>query len=219
MILLAASSGDAEDVVLIGGDRPVARRIGRVGDGRDEPRADEQDQGQVAGRREEAWGTTARPPGRESRQLPQPHPAARADLSTGVRHPGGHRRRAPLRRPGRAARHRVRDRGDLRVLRGGAQELGGAARRPCGAAERLPLVSTLIRFPPIRWLSSLLIGLANRIIGASDEGEEGMPRSIHHRLRAEGHGRRGARGESDRTRRAHLHPLHHRLRRHRRPRR
>ncbi len=40
-----------------------------------------------------------------------------------------------------------------------------------------PLVSTLIRFPPIRWLSSILIGLANRIIGAADEGPEGMPRS------------------------------------------
>ena len=39
-----------------------------------------------------------------------------------------------------------------------------------------PIVSTLIRFPPIRWLSSVLIGLANRIIGASDD-EEGMPRS------------------------------------------
>ena len=40
-----------------------------------------------------------------------------------------------------------------------------------------PIVSTLIRFPPIRWLSSLLIGLANRIIGAADDGEEGMPHS------------------------------------------
>ena len=34
-----------------------------------------------------------------------------------------------------------------------------------------PIVSTLIRFPPIRWLSSLLIGLANRIIGAADDSE------------------------------------------------
>ena len=39
-----------------------------------------------------------------------------------------------------------------------------------------PIVNTLIRFPPIRWLSSLLIGLANRIIGADDDGE-GLPRS------------------------------------------
>ena len=39
-----------------------------------------------------------------------------------------------------------------------------------------PFVSTLIRFPPIRWLSTVLIGLANLIIGASDDGE-GMPRS------------------------------------------
>jgi putative hemolysin len=37
-----------------------------------------------------------------------------------------------------------------------------------------PIVSTLIRFPPIRWLSSLLIGLANRIIGANGNGEEGI---------------------------------------------
>ena len=40
-----------------------------------------------------------------------------------------------------------------------------------------PLVSALIRFPPIRWLSSLLIGLANRIIGAADDGEKGIPHS------------------------------------------
>jgi len=39
-----------------------------------------------------------------------------------------------------------------------------------------PIVSTLIRFPPIRWLSSILIGLANRIIGASDD-REGMHHS------------------------------------------
>ena len=39
-----------------------------------------------------------------------------------------------------------------------------------------PIVSTLIRFPPIRWLSTVLIGLANLIIGASDD-DEGMPRS------------------------------------------
>jgi putative hemolysin len=37
-----------------------------------------------------------------------------------------------------------------------------------------PIVSTLIRFPPIRWLSSVLIGLANRIIGAGDDGGQGM---------------------------------------------
>src|SRR3974390_1689023 len=38
-----------------------------------------------------------------------------------------------------------------------------------------PIVSTLIRFPPIRWLSALLIGLANWIIGASadDDGVHG----------------------------------------------
>ncbi len=39
-----------------------------------------------------------------------------------------------------------------------------------------PIVSTLIRFPPIRWLSTVLIGLANLIIGASDD-DEGMPHS------------------------------------------
>ena len=38
-----------------------------------------------------------------------------------------------------------------------------------------PIVGALIRFPPIRWLSKLLIGLANRIIGAGDDGEE-----LHH---------------------------------------
>ncbi len=80
-----------------------------------------------------------------------------------------------------------------------------------------PIVSSLIRFPPIRWLSSLLIGLANRIIGAGGDGQEGHAPLLHHRLRAQGHGRRGPRGEGDRARRAHLHPLDHRLRRHRRP--
>jgi putative hemolysin len=39
-----------------------------------------------------------------------------------------------------------------------------------------PIVSTLLRFPPIRWLSSLLIGLANLIIGAGDDDVAG-PRS------------------------------------------
>ena len=39
-----------------------------------------------------------------------------------------------------------------------------------------PFVSTLIRFPPIRWLSAVLIGLANLIIGSGGD-EEGMPRS------------------------------------------
>ena len=32
-----------------------------------------------------------------------------------------------------------------------------------------PIVSALTRFPPIRWLSVLLIGLANRIIGVTDD--------------------------------------------------
>jgi putative hemolysin len=36
-----------------------------------------------------------------------------------------------------------------------------------------PIVSTLTRFPPIRWLSSLLIGLANRIIGAGSDDVAG----------------------------------------------
>ncbi len=40
-----------------------------------------------------------------------------------------------------------------------------------------PIVSSLIRFPPIRWLSSLLIGLANRIIGAGGDDQEGMHHS------------------------------------------
>ncbi|HEY6473341.1 MAG TPA: hemolysin family protein [Acidimicrobiales bacterium] len=36
-----------------------------------------------------------------------------------------------------------------------------------------PIVNALIRFPPIRWLSKLLIGLANRIIGAGRDDEGG----------------------------------------------
>jgi magnesium and cobalt exporter, CNNM family len=40
-----------------------------------------------------------------------------------------------------------------------------------------PIVSTLIRFPPIRWLSALLIGLANRIIGVGGDDQESMPHS------------------------------------------
>ena len=35
-----------------------------------------------------------------------------------------------------------------------------------------PIVSALTRFPPIRWLSMLLIGLANRIIGVTDDDED-----------------------------------------------
>ena len=40
-----------------------------------------------------------------------------------------------------------------------------------------PIVSALIRFPPIRWLSALLIGLANRIIGATGDDRGGMRHS------------------------------------------
>ena len=40
-----------------------------------------------------------------------------------------------------------------------------------------PIVDTLIRFPPIRWISSLLIGVANRIIGAGDDSEDGRRHS------------------------------------------
>ncbi len=40
-----------------------------------------------------------------------------------------------------------------------------------------PIVSTLIRIPPIRWLSALLIGLANRIIGVAGDDQESMPHS------------------------------------------
>ena len=40
-----------------------------------------------------------------------------------------------------------------------------------------PIVSALIRFPPIHWISSLLIGLANRIIGAAGEDNGGMHHS------------------------------------------
>jgi putative hemolysin len=39
-----------------------------------------------------------------------------------------------------------------------------------------PIVSALIRFPPIRWLSTVLIGLANLIIGSNGD-EEGMRHS------------------------------------------
>ena len=40
-----------------------------------------------------------------------------------------------------------------------------------------PLVSAVIAFPPVRWLSTLLIGLANRIIGVSGGEQEGMHHS------------------------------------------
>jgi magnesium and cobalt exporter, CNNM family len=40
-----------------------------------------------------------------------------------------------------------------------------------------PIVSTLIRFPPIRWISALLIGLANRVIGVQGGEEEGRRHS------------------------------------------
>ncbi|MGA2472978.1 MAG: hemolysin family protein [Acidimicrobiales bacterium] len=40
-----------------------------------------------------------------------------------------------------------------------------------------PIVSALIRFPPIRWISALLIGLANRIIGATGDDQESMRHS------------------------------------------
>jgi putative hemolysin len=39
-----------------------------------------------------------------------------------------------------------------------------------------PIVSTLTRFPPIRWFSSLLNGLANRIIGVAED-EDDVPQA------------------------------------------
>ena len=41
-----------------------------------------------------------------------------------------------------------------------------------------PFVSALIRFPPIRWLSRLLNGLANRIIGAGGEESQELTHSF-----------------------------------------
>ena len=53
-----------------------------------------------------------------------------------------------------------------------------AVRNPDRAALlSAPIVSTLTRFPPIRWLSVVLIGLANRIIGVAED-EEDMPHSF-----------------------------------------
>ena len=81
-----------------------------------------------------------------------------------------------------------------------------------------PIVSTLIRFPPIRWLSRLLIGLANRIIGVSGEDQEGM----HHSYITDSELKAMADVAHEENviekRRALVHPLHHRLRRHRRAR-
>jgi putative hemolysin len=37
-----------------------------------------------------------------------------------------------------------------------------------------PIVSTLVRFPPIRWVSSLLIGLANLIIGQPSDSDDSI---------------------------------------------
>jgi CBS domain containing-hemolysin-like protein len=37
-----------------------------------------------------------------------------------------------------------------------------------------PIVSSVVRFPPVRFVSSLLIGLANLIIGRSGESEDGI---------------------------------------------
>ncbi|HVB90560.1 MAG TPA: hemolysin family protein [Acidimicrobiales bacterium] len=37
-----------------------------------------------------------------------------------------------------------------------------------------PIVNTLVRFPPIRWVSSLLIGLANLIIGGPGDSGDGI---------------------------------------------
>ena len=37
-----------------------------------------------------------------------------------------------------------------------------------------PIVSVIVRFPPIRFVSSLLIGLANLIIGHQSDGEDGI---------------------------------------------
>ena len=46
------------------------------------------------------------------------------------------------------------------------------------ALSARPLVSTLVRFPPIRWLSSVLIGFANWIIGAPTRATMASPQTF-----------------------------------------
>ena len=76
-----------------------------------------------------------------------------------------------------------------------------------------PIVSALVAFPLVRAVSSVLIGLANLVIGrgSGDEDDAGQ----RDRVRTAGHGRRGPRRGGHRADRAGLHPLDHRLRRRR----
>ena len=150
---------------------------GVPGPGRDQPRPDLArsrprrcvDEGRRGAR---AAGAAGRAP----RAVPEPGAAARAHLPAGLGHP----RRAcwPTSWFGAARgarRHRLRGGGHLRPLRGGAQELGRPQPRAGGPASRAPIVSAVVRFPPVRAVSAVLIGLANLLIGRAEARAAGGP--------------------------------------------
>ena len=96
------------------------------------------------------------------------------------------------------------------VRRGGAEELGGAPRRPRGAVRRAPRHGG-DRVPADACVSAALIGLSRLVTPGRRRRTH---RARRHRVRAAGAGRRRRRRRRHRDRGAGAHPLDHRVRRH-----
>ena len=211
-VMLAATGFRPVDTVLLIVIIGAPRRLGGPGPGRDQPRPDEPGEGEGAARRPPPRCRAPGPAGRAPRALLEPDPPARPHLPAGVGHPGRRAGRAVVRGHRRRGGDRLRDRGDLRRLRGGPQELGRAqprARRPVQRAaggRRRPLPAGAAR-----------VRAADRP-GQPDhrprQGRRVLAQRGRDRVRAACHGRRGPRRGRDRDRRARVHPLDHRLRRH-----
>ena len=165
------------------------------------------------GRRRAPGGQGAGPPHREPPGIPQPGPAAGPHLPAGGGHPGRHPGPQLVRRLGGGRGHRVRDRGHLRARRGGAEELG---RAPPGAGRPVQRPAGVGRRPLLAGADG--VGRPDRPGQPAHRREGPVPRIRGDRVGAAGHGRRGRRGGRDRDRGAGLHPLDHRVRRHRGPR-
>ena len=147
--------------------RRAAGRLGRPRHGRDEPGAHEQDQGQVAGRRQAPRRPARWPSSSRTRPTSSTPSCCWCWSASWCRPPWSaswpSTSSVGL---GRRARHRLRSRRDLRLLRGGPEELG--RQHPDRAALlSAPLVSTLIRFPPIRGSRACSSAWPTCIIGAA----------------------------------------------------
>src|SRR5271166_5979457 len=148
-------------------DRRPAGNLGVPGPLRDQPGPHLPGQGPGPARRTPARGSPARSAGRTPRAVLEPGPAAGADLPAGLGHPGRGAGLGLARGPRGARGHRLRGGRHLRPLRGGPKNW--AVHNPERAALiAAPIVYAVVRFPLVRGISWVLIGLANLLIGRGD---------------------------------------------------